>query len=112
MGQTLPAPCEAHQGLRPQRGQGQREKVDRGPRDLLHPRLLRWRRQQGLQHQDPREVAEKGYGYLEDRRPSSNCDPYSVTKVIVQTICLDEWIQKDSQNLRSLRDLNQEELCT
>merc|ERR1712130_477824 len=37
-----------------------------------------------------KEVAEKGYGYLEDRRPSSNCDPYSVTKVIVQTICLDE----------------------
>ena len=27
----------------------------------------------------PREVAEKGYGYLEDRRPSSNCDPYSVS---------------------------------
>merc|ERR1712129_73961 len=30
---------------------------------------------------DPREVAEQGYGYLEDRRPSSNCDPYSVTRV-------------------------------
>jgi len=27
----------------------------------------------------PREVAEQGYGYLEDRRPSSNCDPYSVS---------------------------------
>ncbi len=26
----------------------------------------------------PREVAEMGYGYLEDRRPSSNCDPYKV----------------------------------
>ena len=26
----------------------------------------------------PRECAEQGYGYLEDRRPSSNCDPYSV----------------------------------
>merc|ERR1712193_110934 len=38
----------------------------------------------------PREVAEQGYGYLEDRRPSSNCDPYSVTRVIVQTICLNE----------------------
>merc|ERR1712098_427660 len=38
----------------------------------------------------PREVAEKGYGYLEDRSPSSNCDPYSVTRVIVQTVCLDE----------------------
>jgi len=38
----------------------------------------------------PREVAEQGYGYLEDRRPSSNCDPYSVTRVVVQTICLKE----------------------
>ena len=27
-----------------------------------------------------REVAEQGYGYLEDRRPSSNCDPYRVGK--------------------------------
>ena len=31
----------------------------------------------------PREVAEKGYGYLEDRRPSSNCDPYSVSESLV-----------------------------
>jgi glutamine synthetase len=38
----------------------------------------------------PRDVAEQGYGYLEDRRPSSNCDPYSVTEVIVRTICLNE----------------------
>jgi glutamine synthetase len=26
----------------------------------------------------PRDVAEKRCGYLEDRRPSSNCDPYQV----------------------------------
>merc|ERR1712117_695536 len=38
----------------------------------------------------PRDVAEVGYGYLEDRRPSSNCDPYSVTEVIVKTVCLNE----------------------
>jgi len=38
----------------------------------------------------PREVAQQGYGYLEDRRPSSNCDPYRVTAVIVQTICLEK----------------------
>merc|ERR1712061_31995 len=38
----------------------------------------------------PRDVAEKGYGYMEDRRPSSNCDPYQVTRVMVQTVCLDE----------------------
>merc|ERR1711962_42005 len=37
----------------------------------------------------PRDVAAQGYGYLEDRRPSSNCDPYRVTSVIVQTVCLE-----------------------
>jgi len=36
----------------------------------------------------PRDVSEQGYGYLEDRRPSSNCDPYQVTRVIVETVCL------------------------
>jgi hypothetical protein len=29
----------------------------------------------------PRDVAEKRCGYLEDRRPSSNCDPYQVRNV-------------------------------
>jgi len=36
----------------------------------------------------PRQVAEEGMGYLEDRRPSSNCDPYRVTEAIVRTICM------------------------
>ena len=35
----------------------------------------------------PREVAEQGYGYLEDRRPSSNCDPYSVSVVLSDLEC-------------------------
>jgi len=38
----------------------------------------------------PRGVAEDKKGYLEDRRPSSNCDPYQVTEVMVKTCCLDE----------------------
>ena len=38
----------------------------------------------------PRQVMEEGYGYLEDRRPSSNCDPYTVTEMIVRTTLLDE----------------------
>ena len=38
----------------------------------------------------PRDVAEKKTGYLEDRRPSSNCDPYQVTEVLVKTCCLEE----------------------
>ena len=38
----------------------------------------------------PRDVAEHKCGYLEDRRPSSNCDPYQVTEVMVRTCCLNE----------------------
>merc|ERR1712108_7494 len=38
----------------------------------------------------PREVAAQGYGYLEDRRPSSNADPYMVTGLILKSACLDE----------------------
>jgi len=38
----------------------------------------------------PRHVGAEGKGYLEDRRPSSNCDPYSVTERIIKTTILDE----------------------
>ncbi|KAJ8919912.1 hypothetical protein NQ315_006441 [Exocentrus adspersus] len=38
----------------------------------------------------PRGCAEEKKGYLEDRRPSSNCDPYSVTEALVRTCILDE----------------------
>ena len=32
---------------------------------------------------------KNGKGYFEDRRPSSNCDPYLVTGKIFETTCLD-----------------------
>lgn len=38
----------------------------------------------------PRLVDDEGCGYFEDRRPSSNCDPYAVTDVFVRTTILDE----------------------
>jgi glutamine synthetase len=38
----------------------------------------------------PRQVGEDKCGYLEDRRPASNCDPYAVTDIIVRTVCLNE----------------------
>lgn len=38
----------------------------------------------------PRGVAEANKGYLEDRRPSSNCDPYSVTNALIRTCVLNE----------------------
>lgn len=37
----------------------------------------------------PRSVAEEKKGYLEDRRPSSNCDPYSVTEALVRTCIIE-----------------------
>lgn len=37
----------------------------------------------------PRAVAEKGYGYLEDRRPGANANPYEVAAILLETICGD-----------------------
>jgi glutamine synthetase len=36
----------------------------------------------------PWQVAQDGKGYIEDRRPNANCDPYVVTRLIVETCCL------------------------
>lgn len=38
----------------------------------------------------PRGVASAKKGYLEDRRPSSNMDPYSVCNAILETTLLDK----------------------
>ncbi|NKB57452.1 MAG: glutamine synthetase [Alphaproteobacteria bacterium] len=35
----------------------------------------------------PHPVALKGYGYLEDRRPGANADPYLVAACLVATVC-------------------------
>jgi glutamine synthetase len=36
----------------------------------------------------PRSVAQAGSGYLEDRRPGANCDPYTVCSLLLETICM------------------------
>lgn len=36
----------------------------------------------------PAHVNEQGYGYIEDRRPGANCDPYRVCARILQTVCI------------------------
>ncbi|RXG53744.1 Glutamine synthetase [Armadillidium vulgare] len=38
----------------------------------------------------PRPVSDEKQGYLEDRRPSSNADPYQVSEILVRTVCLEE----------------------
>ena len=35
----------------------------------------------------PWQVDKDKCGYLEDRRPSANCDPYKVSKILIETIC-------------------------
>ena len=35
----------------------------------------------------PWQVKQDGKGYLEDRRPNANCDPYVVTMMLTETIC-------------------------
>jgi len=56
----------------------------------------------------PRQTQIDGYGYFEDRRPSSNCDPYAVTDAVVRTCCLGvkklskSYVPSDAENLRKL----------
>jgi glutamine synthetase len=35
----------------------------------------------------PWQVARDHKGYAEDRRPNANCDPYTVTRLILETVC-------------------------
>ena len=37
----------------------------------------------------PWQVEQEGKGYAEDRRPNANCDPYTVTRLILETVCSD-----------------------
>lgn len=41
--------------------------------------------------------AAKGKGYIEDRRPSSNIDPYVVTAIMMDTACIDELQSKAAE---------------
>ncbi|KAH7706535.1 Protein GLN-3 b [Aphelenchoides avenae] len=56
----------------------------------------------------PRQTEVDGFGYFEDRRPSSNCDPYAVTDAVVRTCCLGvkklsrTYTPNDAETLRKL----------
>ncbi|XP_033981895.1 glutamine synthetase-like [Trematomus bernacchii] len=45
----------------------------------------------------PRQVGQEKKGYFEDRRPSANCDPYAVTKVIAYTCLLHSEDREESE---------------
>merc|ERR1712113_800491 len=43
----------------------------------------------------PRQCEIDGKGYLEDRRPAANCDPYDVTSIIANTTILNAKYKQD-----------------
>jgi glutamine synthetase len=43
----------------------------------------------------PLQVSRDGKGYLEDRRPNANVDPYVVARLMVETVCSD--LEKNSK---------------
>jgi glutamine synthetase len=55
----------------------------------------------------PRQVGEDKCGYLEDRRPASNCDPYAVTDIIVRTVCLDEKDRQQNQPVATKKSISE-----
>ena len=36
----------------------------------------------------PMQTSNDGFGYLEDRRPSANMDPYKVCAILLETTCI------------------------
>lgn len=60
----------------------------------------------------PRSVGDEGRGYMEDRRPSSNCDPYMVTKYLVKTTVLNEPVVLLRRESLDVRQSNQKETKT
>jgi len=46
----------------------------------------------------PWQVAKEEKGYLEDRRPASNCDPYRVCWRIIKTICQSKGDKDDNRS--------------
>ena len=46
----------------------------------------------------PRQVNKDGRGYLEDRRPSANCDPYEVAEALIRSCVLRDWGSEDSSS--------------
>ena len=64
------------------------EKRLTGLHETCSMREFRWGvSDRGASVRVPWQVAKDGKGYLEDRRPSANCDPYLVAWRLIKTIC-------------------------
>ena len=59
-----------------------------GEHETLSYKEYRWGvSDRGASVRIPWQVARDQKGYIEDRRPNANCDPYIVTQLILDTVC-------------------------
>ena len=59
-----------------------------GEHETLSYKEFRWGvSDRGASIRIPWQVARDRKGYIEDRRPNANCDPYVVTQLIIDTVC-------------------------
>jgi len=56
----------------------------------------------------PLSTSEEWKGYVEDRRPASNADPYRITYVIAQSIGQAEELEKTLHNMYSEVEVSEE----
>lgn len=71
-------------------GQGNEERLT-GKCETASVHLFKWGvADRGASIRVGNDTAERGCGYFEDRRPAGNCDPYVVTRLLVQTCVLEE----------------------
>ena len=56
----------------------------------------------------PLSTSEKWTGYVEDRRPASNADPYKITYIIAQSIKQAEELEKTLHNMYSEVEVSEE----
>ena len=60
-----------------------------GQHETAHIDEFRWGiSDRGASVRIPWQVAKNKKGYIEDRRPAANIDPYQVTRIIMKTTCL------------------------
>lgn len=60
----------------------------------------------------PRDTSKEWKGYVEDRRPASNADPYKIIKVISETILLTDELHQALNNMYGVIDMKKIENIT
>lgn len=66
-------------------GEGNEHRMTGRCETAAYDKFTAGRANRGASVRIPNATADKGYGYFEDRRPSSNCDPYKVTALLFGT---------------------------